>query len=119
MSAYATSQNGTNLGVEITGHNEDIYSGTSDEISTTEDLTTIDVDVSTSGVMYVCGIGSTGYSVWAYAVDVNSGTQATEIALTPSTGTYDECSISISETDLLSIAIRSGNDIWLGTTQVP
>jgi len=82
-------------------------------VPTAEAMTTIDVSPAPSGEIYACGVGADG-SVWLLMADpiASGSTQAWEL----DTGglTADECALAATAADLLAVALREGDDLYLG-----
>jgi hypothetical protein len=111
---------GSNLAIHRSSGN-DSYWSKSREVLVPEYFLTLDVDMATSHQVYVCGVGASG-SAWFYSMVVNNNWNPpapTSLEIVPASGAYEDCSISISDSNLLALALRNGNDIYMAVTQVP
>ncbi len=118
VSAHSVNQSGTNLIVTRAGEDTDYWSGTRRNYLVADALQSVDVDATTSGTVYACGVGSTGVA-WLHTIDITTSSAPTSSRLGDLSVTYDDCSISISENNVMSVAVRSGTDIYISATTLP
>ena len=77
----------------------------------------LDADITAADKALICGVGSNG-GLFLFYSDVDNGETFTEIELAENIN-FDECAVTVTDSDVLALSARSGDNIYIGYAAYP